>query len=341
MTVCPIFSNVKNIDTFTTGTRFHVPVDKIINLAEMRYGFFDNAPPYIKLLLVPVLMGCSYFVLFFISVVAGALVFHISFHDVFSILQADQYEEHIGFLKFLQIFYSAGLFLIPGLMAGYFIQGDSFRYIMAHRSPSLVTSIGVLFLLLSAVPAINFLIDLNLRLSLPEQLAGIDEKIRSTEQDAREMMDAFLSAPGFTGFLVNLVMIAVIPALGEEFLFRGVIQRILTEWFKNHHIAILVTAFLFSMMHFQFLGFLPRMVLGVMFGYLFVWSRTIWVPVIAHFINNAMAVVFVYLYSGEVIGYDFDKVGSTGGTMIFAAFSTLAVAIMMTGIFYYEKRRPS
>ena len=196
-----------------------------------------------------------------------------------------------------------------------------------------------MLLLLGAIPVINFLVELNLGLSLPDKLAGIEEKIRSSEQDAHEMMDAFFSTTSVLGFITNLFMIAVIPALGEEFLFRGVIQRILTEWFKNHHIAIIVSAILFSIMHFQFLGFLPRMALGILFGYLFVWSRTIWVPVIAHFVNNAMAVVFVYLYSDGVIHYDLDTVGSTAETYLYAGFSALAITVMLTVIYYHEKKR--
>lgn len=307
----------------------------------MRSGFFYNTPPFIKLLLVPALMAGSYLVLFFISAIAGALIFDVTYSDLVNILQEEQYVGHTGFLKFLQIFYSIGLFLVPGILAGYFIQGSSFGYILADRRPSMVTSFAVVCLLLCAIPVINFLVELNLGLHLPDKLGGIDERIRNAEHDAQEMMSAFLSAPGWIGFVVNLVMIAVIPALGEEFLFRGVVQRLLTEWFKNHHIAIIVAAVLFSLMHFQFLGFLPRMALGVLFGYLFVWSRTIWIPVIAHFINNAMAVIFVYLYSDEVIRYDLDKVGSTNETLIFTAFSAIVVAMMMAGIYYFEKRRLS
>jgi len=305
----------------------------------MRSAFFDNSPPFLQLLFVPALMAVSYIIIFFVSSLLGAIIFNVSYSDVLDIFQEDLYTDHVGFLKFLQIFYSIGLFLIPGLLAGYLIKGNSFTYILAHNRPSLVTAIMIVLLLLSAVPLINFLVELNLGISLPDRLSGIEEKIHSAEQDAQDMMGAFLSTTSIWGFIVNLVMIAVIPALGEEFLFRGVIQRILTEWFKNHHVAIIVSAILFSVMHFQFLGFLPRMTLGILFGYLFVWSRTIWIPVIAHFINNAMAVVFVYLYSDGVIQYDLDTVGSTGETLIYTGFSVLAVAMMLSGIYYYERRR--
>ena len=290
---------------------------------------------------VPALMAVTYLFIFFLSVLLGSIFFDVSYNDLVAMLQDELFTEHIGFLKFLQIFYSIGMFLIPGILAGYLIHGNGFKYILAHNRPSLVTAIVVVFLLLGAVPLINFLVELNLGLSLPDKLAGIEEKMRSAEQDAQEMMTAFFSTTSVLGFITNLVMIAVIPALGEEFLFRGVIQRILTEWFKNHHVAIIVSAILFSIMHFQFLGFLPRMALGILFGYLFVWTRTIWVPVIAHFVNNDMAVVFVYLYTDGVIQYDLDTVGSTGGTFIYTIFSAAAITAMLAGIYYHEKKRLS
>ncbi len=304
----------------------------------MRSTLFENAPPFVKLIFVPALMAASYLVIFFFSVILGAIFFDVSYNDITGILNEGLYAEHIGFLKFLQIFYSVGMFLVPGILAGYFIQGSSFEYILATNRPSLITAIGVIILLLCAVPVINFLVELNLGISLPDKLAGVEEKIRSVEQDTQDMMNAFFSKTSGWGFIVNLMMIAVIPAFGEEFLFRGVIQRILTEWFKNHHVAILVSAILFSIMHFQFLGFLPRMALGVLFGYLFAWTRSIWIPVIAHFINNSMAVVFIYFYSEGIISYNLDTIGSTGDTLIFTALSALAVTVMLTGIYYHEKK---
>ena len=92
-------------------------LDKIINLTEMRSGFFDNMPPFIKLMFVPALMAVSYLFIFFLSVLLGSIFFNVSYNDVVEILQEDLFTEHIGFLKFLQIFYSIGLFLIPGILA--------------------------------------------------------------------------------------------------------------------------------------------------------------------------------------------------------------------------------
>ena len=84
---------------------------------------------------------------------------------------------------------------------------------------------------------------------------------------------------------------AVAAGITEEFLFRGALQRIIGKWTYNHHIIIWSAAIIFSTFHMQFFGFLPRMLLGAYFGYLLYWTRNIWIPVFAHFVNNAIAVI--------------------------------------------------
>lgn len=95
--------------------------------------------------------------------------------------------------------------------------------------------------------------------------------------------------------ILNVLIIAVIPAIGEELIFRGVFQRIFYDLFKSGHVAVWITAFVFSAIHFQFFGFVPRFILGLVFGYLFLWSGTLWLPVISHFVNNAVPVIGAYI----------------------------------------------
>ena len=116
-------------------------------------------------------------------------------------------------------------------------------------------------------------------------------------------------------FAFNLIMIGLLPAIGEELVFRGVVQKIFHQWSRNIHIAIWTTAFVFSAMHMQFYGFLPRMVLGGMLGYMLAWSGSLWLPIFAHFVNNAGAVVFMYLFQKGVTDIDPDKVGTESDWM--------------------------
>jgi membrane protease YdiL (CAAX protease family) len=103
-----------------------------------------------------------------------------------------------------------------------------------------------------------------------------------------------------------MLMLAIIPALGEELIFRACFQKVLGRWTGNYHLAIWLSAIIFSSIHFQFYGFFPRMFLGALFGYLLVWSGSIWLPILAHFLNNGMAVVGAYVLQQE--GKNLDQV---------------------------------
>jgi membrane protease YdiL (CAAX protease family) len=124
-------------------------------------------------------------------------------------------------------------------------------------------------------------------------------------------------------------MIAFLPSIGEELLFRGVIQRIFTNWTRNYHWGIWISALLFSALHMQFYGFIPRMFLGVLFGYLLVWSGSMWLPIIAHFINNAVAVVAMYLIDKELLSPEIEEIGTTSDSYYMAAVSLLLIVVFM------------
>jgi len=305
----------------------------------MRQGAFQDSHPFMKLMLTIFLMGSSYLIIFFITALLAIPLFDVTFSGVINFFRIGDYTEQTGMVSFFQITYSAGLFLIPALLAGFLIQGQTLEYLSAKKSLAIFTTVLIILLMIAAIPFINLLVELNMNLSLPERISGLEERIRKAEMEAEEMMNIFLSVTSFRGFLVNLLMISIIPAIGEELLFRGVFQRLLTEWLRNHHVAIIITAALFSFMHFQFLGFLPRLFLGILFGYLMVWTGTVWAPVLAHFVNNTLAVVFFYLYHRGLIHYNLDTVGSGRDTVLYAALSTFLLFIMLSGIYIREVRK--
>jgi membrane protease YdiL (CAAX protease family) len=131
----------------------------------------------------------------------------------------------------------------------------------------------------------------------------------------------------------------VIPAIGEEFFFRGGIQNIISDK-KNIHVAVWVSAFVFSAIHMQFYGFIPRMLLGGMYGYLLFWSGSLWLPVIAHFVNNGMAVLVYYLrYNGSSMP-DPDTLG-LGRQWWMAVVSALCVGALLFFLFKTRKEDAS
>ena len=140
-------------------------------------------------------------------------------------------------------------------------------------------------------PAISLTGLLNQQMELPSFMEGIEHWMRTREDEAERLTLLLLSEKGIGALLANLLVVALTAGITEEFLFRGAFQRILERWTSNPHWVIWIAACLFSAFHMQFYGFLPRMLLGVYFGYLLYWSRNIWIPVFAHFTNNAFAVI--------------------------------------------------
>jgi membrane protease YdiL (CAAX protease family) len=121
------------------------------------------------------------------------------------------------------------------------------------------------------------------------------------EDNAQALTKAFMQVNGLGGIILNVFMIAILPALGEELIFRGILQKLFTELTRKKVWGVIISASLFSAMHLQFQGFLPRFALGVLFSYLLIWSGSLWLPIIAHFINNLIAIIgYALIYKGSL-----------------------------------------
>jgi uncharacterized protein len=143
----------------------------------------------------------------------------------------------------------------------------------------------------------------------------------NTEEARRARLTEFLTNyQTFSGFMVGVVIIAIIPAVGEEFLFRGVLQNKLDRKGQSGHVAVWITAIIFSAFHFQFYGFLPRLILGALFGYLYLWSNNLLYPILAHFINNGFTLLMLYLRGHDIIDFDIENTESVSLLQGMAAF---------------------
>lgn len=248
-------------------------------------------------------------------------------------------QENVAFLKFLQLVQSIGLFIVPSLLLAFLFGESVLDYLRLNRKPFLYSSLLAILIIFISNPLINFTAELNSKLSLPGFLSGLENWMKSSEDSAAKLTELFLKTDSIGGLFFNIFMIALIPAIGEEFLFRGIIQRIFKEWTKNDHLAIWLSAIIFSALHFQFYGFLPRVILGAMFGYLFVISGNLWLPVLSHFINNGAAVIAYYLYGEGILQVDPEKIG-VNTKYQFAAILSLILLVLLYRIFIkIEKSR--
>ncbi|HLT81266.1 MAG TPA: CPBP family intramembrane glutamic endopeptidase [Cyclobacteriaceae bacterium] len=152
------------------------------------------------------------------------------------------------------------------------------------------------FIVLAFMAVNSWFVEWNAGWHFPSFLKGFEDWARANEEQRAELTAFMTTFTSPADLLIALVVIAVIPAIGEEFVFRGLFQNELKGLTGNVHVAIWLAAFLFSAFHIQFFGFVPRLLLGALFGYLYVWSRSLLVPIFAHFVNNALAVLSLYFY---------------------------------------------
>jgi len=164
----------------------------------------------------------------------------------------------------------------------------------------------VLLIMALSMPTMELLSNLNQQMKFPPSLKGLEDLVKSSEKQAQDITDLMLNVKSVWGLLFNVLLIGLVTAIVEEFMFRGAMQTIFFKWTKNIHAAIWITAILFSAFHLEFYGFLPRLLLGVLFGYFVAWSGSIWPAVWAHFLNNGVDVVVTYLFQHKLIKMDPD-----------------------------------
>ncbi len=293
----------------------------------------ESLTPFSRLLF-SVLMIISCFALtFFIGLLLTAPLFGVKTVEVIALLSNLEDAKSIKLLQYFQVLQSFGLFIFPVLLCGYFFERSSTRYLHLDKPSRWQIYLLTLAMMFIALPFINWMVEMNELMKLPTFLKGMEDWMKSSEEQAAKLTGAFMKMPTMGAFIFNLLMIAVLPAIGEEFLFRGLLQRVLKEWAGSIHLAIFVSAFLFSAMHMQFYGFLPRMLLGVLFGYLFYWSGSLWVPIWAHLINNGAVVIVAYLCHQGIIKGDYENFGSTDNV-----FLIVGSALLMGGCLWIIRR---
>jgi membrane protease YdiL (CAAX protease family) len=173
-------------------------------------------------------------------------------------------------------------------------------YLQTRQWPRLTTLLLGILLMAASMPLVLYSLNINQQIPLPEFF-------KTAELQAAEALKGLLQMEHAGELLANLVIIALLPALGEELVFRGVVQQQLMRRIANPWVAILVSAMVFSAAHVQFEGFLPRMLLGFLLGWLYWRTRSFWVPVVGHFFNNGIQVLGQYLYGKELSSVDLEK----------------------------------
>jgi len=242
----------------------------------------------------------------------------------------------IDLMKVSQLILSVGIFVLPPFVLAYLCSTKPLAYLrLDHKTSWLDAGYVVVFMLL-IIPFVNLLGNLNQQLVLPDFMTGLESSLKSMEDQANKLVEQMLQVHGYGALFFNVFLIALLPAIGEELFFRGALIRIFQNW-KGMIPAIWIVAILFSTIHLQFYGFVPRLLMGAFFGYLILWSGNMRLAIIAHFINNVVAVLFYYFKFNGVRLPDIDTIG-TGNTLWIGIASG---AIGLFGFFLLKRKLQS
>ncbi len=194
--------------------------------------------------------------------------------------------------------------------------------------------IVVLFTLL-IMPFTAQLMEWNLALKFPAFMSEFEAQLRETHDFVEESTKHLVSLDGPFQLILGIIVIALVPAIGEEFLFRGFFQKYLIRGFNNVHLGIFVTAFLFGLFHLQVFVILPRILLGLIYGYFYQYSKNLFLPMAAHFVNNAFMVTMLYLYNQGHIEFNIEDESQMSSLLV------LASIILSAALFFYLKSKYS
>ena len=240
--------------------------------------------------------------------------------------------EGLGFMYALLGVSLIGTFLIPSLILQRI--EPYFKYFLSKDGSNARLYLLAVLLLFVFGPAMQWIAEANAGMTLPESLRSLEDWMRRQEDSMAMLTEKIVMIDSWTLLFVNLFVMAVVPAIAEEFYFRGSLMHIVQRITKNYHLTVWLTAIIFSFIHFQFYGFLPRMILGVFFGYMFVWSQNIWISVLAHFMNNASVTIIAFYYTRQ--GKTYEELQSYDSYSIFVYLGSIILTIAIAYLFYIK-----
>ena len=216
-------------------------------------------------------------------------------------------------------------FMLPPILYVMLVKEKPFNYLGFKKlQPWSLLGIVAIF---TVIPFLAMVTEWNDNISFPESMATLEQTLRNIQQLANDTTEKFMTEGSlFSGLLI----VAALAAISEELLFRSVIQKAFVKICKNAHVGIILTAIVFSAFHGDFFGFVPRFILGLMLGYMFYLSGSIFPSMLMHFVNNSTIVMLYYLNKKEVINVDIETFGLTDNVLVIILSLVITVAIFIT-----------
>ena len=308
---------------------------------EDQLGARPEKHPVINLIIILLMVGLGF-------VIVGPIIgffFALPFYDGGMLALAEAIQQPIenpdikiplyiiqGFATFVGLIIAPAIYLTR--------EQKSLGDLLNARGIGWVPAILTTFLVIIFMAVNSVFIEWNAGFDFPEFANEFERWAREREDTAAELT-TFLTNFGSGGeLLFAIVIIAILPAIGEEIVFRGLIQNELNRATGNIHVSIWFAAILFSAIHFQFFGFVPRLLLGALFGYLYYWSGSLMLAILAHFVNNAVSVTALYLYQEGQFTFDVESQESAPLNVVILS-GILTVGLLYYFYKYYQDRKPA
>ena len=245
--------------------------------------------------------------------------------------------QDLNSLRFMQISSQLFTFVFPPIAYAFLVKNEPVKALGLKESNILWLLIGTA-MIFAIMPFNSIISEWNANLTLPDSMSRLEYLMKQMQESATEMIEKFVSVDTIGGLILNLFMIAGLAALGEELLFRSIIQTSLIKICKNAHIGILIASAIFSFIHLEFYGFVPRLILGMLLGYMFYFSGSIWIPMLMHFLNNGTVVLIYFLNNKGITNINVDTFGQTSIPILILSIIAMIVLFLFS-IKYSDKER--
>lgn len=285
----------------------------------MKFGKYAHSHPIVKLA-----VWCGILVAFFV-------VFMII---VALLANAGVNMGYLTSIRWTLVAQDLAFFILPALLVACLWSGNPAQWLhlrSVERGRTWWIYVLAVLIPIACLPFNNTLVHVNEQMNLPQWLKPLEEWMRQMEDAADLLTQQLIGVESVGGFVANLIVVALLAGLGEELCFRGVLQNIVSERSSRSetpHAAIWVTAIVFSAIHFQFYGFVPRLLLGALFGYALCWTGSLWVPIVMHCTNNGFVVIAVFI--GKKLGWDIESLDAIGtGETMWIGVVSMAVTMIL------------
>lgn len=226
-----------------------------------------------------------------------------------------------------------GMFILPAWFAAMLFWGNAGRGLHLNKAPRLIELLCIVILYFVATPMFNRLVEWNEAIKLPEAFGSIEAWMRQQEAAAATVTEQLMQIHSLPHFLAVVLGIGVLTGMGEEMVFRGILQQVVQGKSRHAHVAVWTCAFLFSAIHLQFYGFFPRLLLGAFFGYLLAWSGNLWLPIFGHLFNNSMVACISY-FTGNDSHNTLEALGTVQSSTAWLAWVSLVATALLLYLFY-------